>query len=123
MLEEELTRISSQDCHIQASWDYALSLRRGEELERRGEELERRCQEREQQLATVAAELAELRQRRHSSVETRLSSVEEDLTMLIAWQREAEQREAGARGGAGGCRWRGPPPGLAAVKKESGSLW
>jgi predicted nucleic acid-binding Zn-ribbon protein len=46
MLEEELTRISSQDCHIQASWDYALSLRRGEELERR-------CQELEQQLAAL----------------------------------------------------------------------
>ena len=41
--------------------------------------------------------------RRRSSVETRLSSVEEDITRLIAW--------------------RGPPPGLAAVKKESGSLW
>ena len=61
--------------------------------------------------------------RRRSSVETRLSSVEEDITRLIAWQQETEQREAGARGGAGGCRWHGPPPGLAAVKKESGSLW
>ena len=55
MLEEELTRVNSQDHHIQASWDYALSLRRGEELERRRHQLG-------QQLAALRRTHAELQQ-------------------------------------------------------------
>ena len=55
MLEEELTRVNSQDHHIQASWDYALSLRRGEELERRRHQLG-------QQLGALRRTHAELQQ-------------------------------------------------------------
>ena len=61
-----------------ASWDYALSLRRGEELERRGEEQEHRKQQLEQQLATANMEVAALRDAR---LETRLSRLETEFTL------------------------------------------
>ena len=77
-----------------ASWDYALSLRRGEELERRGEELERRGEEQErrtqqlqQQLATANMEVAALRDAR---LETRLSRLETEFTLATV------KRESGS---------------------------
>jgi hypothetical protein len=70
-----------------ASWDYALSLRRGEELERRGEEQERRKQQLEQQLATANTEVAALRDAR---LETRLSRLETEFTLATV------KRESGS---------------------------
>jgi predicted nucleic acid-binding Zn-ribbon protein len=82
----------AQSDFLGASWDYALSLRRGEQLERREQQLER-------QLATVNAEVAALRDARLwlnsrrkvieaadnlGSMEARLARLETDVTCLIA---------------------------------------
>jgi len=63
---------------LAATWDYALNMRRCEQLERRGVEQERHKQQLEQQLATANTEVAALRDAR---LETRLSRLESELTL------------------------------------------